>query len=60
VELIGRDRHGWDKEKLENLFLPEEVNAILKIPISPQREVVWRDTPKGLFTVKSAYHGAMR
>jgi hypothetical protein len=44
------------------LFLLEEVNAILKIPISPQREdvVVWRDTPKGLFTVKSAYHVAMR
>ena len=62
MELIDRDHHEWNKEFLEKLFLPEEVNAILKIPISTQRNdvIVWRDTPNGLFTVKNTYHGAMR
>jgi hypothetical protein len=62
VELIDRDCLGWNRGKLDNLFHPKEVNAILKVPIRPHREdeIVWRDTPNGVFTVKSAYHGAMR
>jgi hypothetical protein len=62
AELIDIDCHGWSKELIERLFLPEEVEAILKIPIGAQRSdvVVWRDTPNGLFTMKSAHHGAMR
>ena len=62
AELIDRDCQGWNKELIERLFLPEEAKAILKIPIDVQRsdKVVWRDTPNGIFTVKSAYHGAMR
>jgi hypothetical protein len=59
AKLIDRDCQRWNKELIERLFLPEEVEAILKIPIGTQRSdvVVWRDTPNGLFTVKSAYHG---
>ena len=62
AELIDRDCHKWNKELIERLFLPKEVEAIIKIPIGAQRSdvVVWRDIPNGLFTVKSAYHGAMR
>jgi hypothetical protein len=62
AELIDIDRHKWNIDLLEKLFLSEEVDAILKVPISTQRKdvIVWRDTPNGLFTVKSAYHGAMR
>jgi hypothetical protein len=62
VELIGKDRLAWDKEKLQNLFSAEETSAIMKIPINLQREdaIIWRDSPTGMFTVKSAYHGAMR
>jgi hypothetical protein len=62
MELMDRDRHAWDKAKLEQLFSAEEVKAILEIPINPQREdaVIWREGPNGLFTVKTAYHQAMR
>jgi hypothetical protein len=62
AELIDRDRRAWDKEKLERLFSEEEVNAILKIPLNLQREdvVIWKDMPNGVFSVKTAYHGAMR
>ena len=38
VELIDRDRLGWDREKLDRLFRPEEVQAILKIPFRPHKE----------------------
>ena len=38
MELIDRDRLGWDREKLDWLFRPEEVQAILKIPIRPHME----------------------
>ena len=62
AELINRDCQGWNKELIERLFLPKEVKAILKIPIDVRRSdmVVWRDTPNGLFTMKNAYHGAMK
>jgi hypothetical protein len=39
VELIDRDCLGWNREKLDNLFHPEEVNAILKVPIRPHRRM---------------------
>jgi hypothetical protein len=62
AELIDRDRRAWDKEKLERLFYEEEVKAILKIPLNLQREdvVIWKETPNGVFSVKTAYHGAMQ
>jgi hypothetical protein len=62
AELIDRDRRAWDKEKLERLFSEEEVKAILKIPLNLQREdvVIWKETPNGVFSVKTAYHGAMQ
>jgi hypothetical protein len=34
VELMDRDRHAWDKAKLEQLFSAAEVRAILEIPIN--------------------------
>ena len=33
VVLIDQDWLAWDREKLENLFSVEEIDAILKIPI---------------------------
>lgn len=43
VELINRDSHGWNKGMLENLFFPDEVKAVLLIPISTNQSdaVTW-------------------
>jgi hypothetical protein len=62
IELIGRDTHAWNNELLENLFFPEEVHAILKVPINSNREdaIIWKETANEFFNVKNAYHAAMR
>jgi hypothetical protein len=61
-ELIDRDTHAWNKQLLENLFSPEDIHAILRIPINPNREdaITWKETANGFFNVKSAYRAAMR
>jgi hypothetical protein len=58
VELMDEDLHGWNRDLVETLFSPEEAQAILSIPINPNREDarLWKGTKNGLFTVRSAYH----
>jgi hypothetical protein len=50
------------KSCLRLLFFLEEVHAILKVPINSNREdaFIWKEMANGFFTVKSAYHVAMR
>jgi hypothetical protein len=62
IELIDRDMNAWNKALLEILFSPEEVNAILKVPINSTREdaLIWKETANGVFSVKNAYHAAMK
>lgn len=43
------------QEKLKSLFLPYEVEAILKIPLSGTNDPDWRYDKKGIYSVKSGY-----
>jgi hypothetical protein len=48
----------WDAEKLEQMFLPRDVEIIKQIPLSlrrPRDKLIWTGTKSGIFTVKSAY-----
>lgn len=52
----------WRIDTVQQFFAPQDVGAILSIPLSsrlPSDCLVWTYTPKGLFTVKSAYKLAM-
>ena len=58
AELIDLDRQSWDVAKIKRMFLPHEANVILGIPLSPRLSrdsLIWAWTPKGMFTVNSAY-----
>ena len=58
AELIDIDRRSWDVAKIRRMFLPHEANVILGIPLSPwlpRDSLIWAWTPKGMFTVNSAY-----
>lgn len=57
-ELIDQDTKWWNINILENLFLKEEIQLILSLPISTANQgdkQIWRGTKNGLFSVKSAY-----
>ena len=57
--LIDYDTKWWKVEVVRSIFLPFEVNTILKIPLSynlPDDSLIWIGNKKGTFTVKSAYH----
>ena len=48
----------WWAELVKYIFIPIDVQAILSIPLSahlPEDKLVWAYTPKGKFTVGSAY-----
>ena len=56
--LINPDSGDWDVTLITQTFLPDDVNSILGIPLSrhkPRDRLVWAYTPKGSFTVNSAY-----
>ena len=58
AELINIDRRSWDVAKIRRMFLPHEANVILGILLSPwlpRDSLIWAWTPKGMFTVNSAY-----
>lgn len=52
------ERMGWDIEQMKGLFLPQDADAILSIPISESTandRMVWAEDRKGKFAVRSAY-----
>jgi hypothetical protein len=58
-ELINCNTFGWNQNLLKELFWPEEVKAILYIPLSNTNQpnwLIWRGTMNGEFSVRSAYH----
>ncbi|XP_059458992.1 uncharacterized protein LOC132188495 [Corylus avellana] len=57
-ELIDQDTRWWNVGRLEQLFSPEEIQAIMTIPISCTNKadvLIWRGTKTGSFSVRSAY-----
>ncbi|XP_019183088.1 PREDICTED: uncharacterized protein LOC109178047 [Ipomoea nil] len=55
--LIDLQTHTWDPHILFDLFIPEDVERINMIPVSPEYEDswYWMSDPKGIYTVKNAY-----
>ena len=52
----------WNTSLLQQLFLPDDVNAILSIPLGSPKlrdRLIWAYTPRGVFTVSSAYKLAL-
>ena len=61
--LIDTDTKRWKRDRLENIFLPFEVETILNIPISfhlPDDSIIWVGNKKGSFSIKNAYYVARR
>ena len=57
-KLIDKENASWNKEAVEALFLPHEVEEITCILLSahlPADKQVWACSLNGLFTVRSAY-----
>ena len=48
----------WDEELVRDVFWPEDAGLILSIPLIPGYEdfLAWHYDPRGVFSVKSAYH----
>ena len=62
-ELIDTNAMCWKFSVVDFIFLPHEAEAIKSIPLSvcfPSDKLVWAETANGKFTVKSAYHLAVR
>lgn len=57
AELIDPVTGSWDDILIRDIFWPEDVQAILSIPIRPETEdfLAWHYDSKGQFSVKSAY-----
>ena len=59
--LIAWPNHQWDKERINAMFHPFDADAILQVPLSRwvvQDVVMWSDSKKGNYTVKSRYYVA--
>ena len=57
-ELLRKENLEWNTELVKEIFLPQDVEAILSIPISESHardRMVWAEDKKGNFTVRSAY-----
>ena len=62
-ELIDTEVKCWKSSVADFIFQLHEAEAIKSIPLSllfPQDKLVWAETANGKFTIKSAYHLAMR
>ena len=60
--LIDLNTRWWKIDYIRALFLPVDVEAILKIPLSfnmPDDRIIWIGNKKGEFTVKSVYFVAV-
>ncbi|XP_019155722.1 PREDICTED: uncharacterized protein LOC109152477 [Ipomoea nil] len=55
--LIDPQTSTWDPHILSDLFIPEDVNRIIMILVSPcyDDSWYWMGDPKGIYTVKNAY-----
>ncbi|XP_019198269.1 PREDICTED: uncharacterized protein LOC109192130 [Ipomoea nil] len=55
--LIDQDTGTWDASILSDIFVPEDLSRIMKIPVSPEYEDTWywHDDPRGIYSVKSGY-----
>jgi hypothetical protein len=56
--LIDGNSMCWVVDKLEQMFLPRDVEIIKQIPLSlrkPRDKLIWTGTKSGNFSVKSAY-----
>ena len=62
-ELINSGLNAWRYEEIQTIFHSDEADAICKIPLSRRcvaDTMIWLHNPRGVFTVKSAYHVARR
>ncbi|XP_057443227.1 uncharacterized protein LOC130735144 [Lotus japonicus] len=58
-ELINHATGTWESELIQQIFLPFEALQIQNIPLTSrgcEDTMVWAATPKGYFSVQSAYH----
>ncbi|XP_019186606.1 PREDICTED: uncharacterized protein LOC109181309 [Ipomoea nil] len=55
--LIDHISNSWDQDILSDIFIPENVTRISRIPVSPDYEDswYWLSDPKGCYSVKSGY-----
>ncbi|KAK3221268.1 hypothetical protein Dsin_008293 [Dipteronia sinensis] len=62
-ELINKDHHCWDLEKIDTLLIPLDKEAILSIPVSfrgGKDFLSWHFDKSGSFSVKSGYRLALK
>ena len=60
--LIDSNNGDWNINLINQIFLPDNATYILSIPLSchkPQDRMIWAYTPRGRFTVNSAYKVAL-
>ncbi|XP_019166655.1 PREDICTED: uncharacterized protein LOC109162407 [Ipomoea nil] len=57
VGLIDPDTGTWDHHILTDIFQPDDVPRILRIPVSPDYDYMWYwyGDPKGCYSVKDGY-----
>ena len=57
-ELLREENLEWNTKLVREIFLPQDAEAILSIPISESRardRMVWAEDKRGNFMVRSAY-----
>lgn len=62
-ELITAEETSWNFEAISALFMPHEAEVIRSIPLSirlPEDKLIWALSFNGLFSVRSAYYGALK
>ncbi|XP_050207311.1 uncharacterized protein LOC126656752 [Mercurialis annua] len=62
IDLMAAGTSQWDIQKLQQLFINEDAEAILTIPLPiylSQDRLIWNDSKDGKYTAKSGYHKAM-
>lgn len=62
-QLFMENQWSWDNQLVERIFCPEEVALLLSIPLSVcnvNDKLVWHWKKNGKFSVRSAYHIAMK